>query len=222
MILLILIAMVGVYIGLFVLNEYKSKSAQQRWAWRVILLFPVIYLTWDIPVGYVAFKSACAREGGLKVYKQPEPADTLRLANGFDELTAAGLLKRFPSLKQVEAQRISGVGDFRLYTRGNDGAIVVAQNELLPRTNAIGAEFTAIKNVIAEDEYKKLPFRLGRRRSVLKGANDQIFATFTKFYTAWSDDSNTLFGRAIGVSYCHFDAMPADELTKLIVRDESK
>ena len=218
MIAMILLALIGVYIGLFVFAGYRNKNPKQRWTWWVILLLPVIYLTWDIPVGYIAFKSACAREGGLKVYKQPEPADTLRLGNGFSSLTAEGLLKTFPSLKIVEVRDPIGYGNFRKFMRGADGAVNIEEFDPKQQPNFNIEGSTTAAYLIREEEHKESRFRLGRNRYMLKTAGGENVAVFTNFQTAWSIDTNTLLGRAIGVDFCYYESNPENELTKLIAK----
>src|SRR5436190_191753 len=78
----------------------------QGWARVVgiaILVGPLIYKTWDIPVGYVIFRQACEAESGMRVYEpQPRPAKVLRLED-LSSSDAAAYLKRYPALEAIEA-----------------------------------------------------------------------------------------------------------------------
>ena len=33
----------------------------------VLLLFPLIYVTWDMPVGYFKYRNVCRKEGGIRI-----------------------------------------------------------------------------------------------------------------------------------------------------------
>ena len=106
---LILLALIGAYISLFIVAGLVNKSWKKRGIWWAVILFPLVIWGWDYPVVYYEFVQQCRNEGGLKVFKQPEKVNRLRLEGEVGEISAQYILREFsPRLLAVEVQSNHG------------------------------------------------------------------------------------------------------------------
>ena len=100
-----LLLVAALYLG----SMYWIAKKLTTWVARivVVLLFfsPAIYVVWTYQAIKHEHQAACAREGGLKVFIQPEKVDRVQLAmESFNKRDATGLLREFsPRLSMVEA-----------------------------------------------------------------------------------------------------------------------
>lgn len=221
MIALTLLLLLGLYLGLFVLVGIKAKSWTPRVLLWLVLLSPVIALTWDMPVGYYRYKTLCAAEGGLRVYEPyPPQAKVLRLdAAHFFESDARGLLGDYPTLEAIETsdERFSGARP-RAYAR-------YARNPLSPiptkgprdRFNPVvtlldkvedqpGGQVTLAAgpsqaDYILTQEHEDRPIRLSITRRWLRKTDGTPVASTTSIVYAWTNEQNTLLGRT-SAEYC--------------------
>ena len=93
------------YLALLVWAIRGPKTLLVRTAALLVLLSPVIYLVGSYQFVHYRHYQDCAREGGLKVFVQPEKADRIRL--NLDSFIAGSraeflLTTLYPSLKTVE------------------------------------------------------------------------------------------------------------------------
>jgi hypothetical protein len=67
------------YPALFVWAYKKNKTWQTRLVWCGLLSVPLVAHFWDYPVIYYRHQQACAADGGLRVFVQPERVDRVQL-----------------------------------------------------------------------------------------------------------------------------------------------
>ena len=105
MIAITFLVLVVVYAGLLLLVGFKLKSWTARITAWLVLLSPPGYWLWTYQAIQYEHKQACARDGGLKVFIQPEKADRIQLdRDSFSDASAKGLLDYYsPRLVLVEA-----------------------------------------------------------------------------------------------------------------------
>ena len=221
MIALTLLLLLGLYLGLFVLVGIKAKSWTPRVLLWLVLLSPVIALTWDMPVGYYRYKTLCAAEGGLRVYEPyPPQAKVLRLdAEHFEESDARSLLSRYLTLVAVETRDVNfSTAQPRAYaryernpmspipTRGprDDFKPVVTsldQVEVrLTGTVTIVAGHSRADYILTQ-EHEERPIRLSITRRWLRKTDGTPVASTTSIVYAWTNEQNTLLGRT-AAEYC--------------------
>lgn len=210
MISLALLILIGAYIGLFVLAWKKNKTWRGRMTWWAILLAPLVYVTWDIPVGYYQFQQACKKDGGLKVFEKPEVVRELKLGKGLDRYEAESILRKYSSLRIIEAQDVSKNDEYFLFKKNEKGEI-----NQMPLSDSLQASF------VIERESKDQGIRLEKVRWVLKRINGQEIAAYTHFSYSLSNPEHTLFGRSGGPScyqYGEGNPLPYIPLISLIAK----
>ena len=70
-----LLIIAGLYFSLFVFANKCSKYWSVRLLLWAVLLSPLVYKTWDMPVGHARFKALCKKEGGMNFRERmPMPA----------------------------------------------------------------------------------------------------------------------------------------------------
>lgn len=208
-----LMFLVGLYIAalVFVWRTFQSRTA--RTIGLLILLAPLIWKTWDMPVGHYRFTQACDAEAGVKVYEpNPAPAKRVRLeGSSFGASSAEGALQRYPSLLQIEAEdrefsyfRPPAYG---VYERLSDGKISSTLMDKVGKVNGRG-ESKVLESALSQAEYvisetrEHLPYRLYKGQHALRYSNGRLVATVTSFgYTDTDPDHSLLrmpWGRADG------------------------
>ena len=81
MIALGLLILFGLYIALLVAAWRIPRSRWGRFIAIAVVLSPVIWKTWDMPVGYYRFRQVCNAEAGVKVFESnAAPANSRRNA----------------------------------------------------------------------------------------------------------------------------------------------
>lgn len=177
------------YLVLLVWVGYKLKSWPTRIAVLLLMLSPFIY--WVGSYQYIQYehKQACAREGGLKVFIEPEKADRVRL--DMDSLGGADraeflLEKVSPKLAAVEAWdgNYNGKGQKTGYfTFSLDPATTTLPPKAwkfvkTPLVAPAADLYVLSESTSLTDAIEKTTTTLSR--------NGQQIATWTKFYHYWS------------------------------------
>lgn len=227
MISLILLILTGIYLSLFVIAGRRNDSWSARVFWWVILLLPLIVLTWDMPVGYYRYKALCKEEGGLRIYQpNPAPAKVVRLqAERFDQASARSVLATYPTLDAVETLdanfETAEPPAYARYERNPQSPIPARgpRDEFKPlitsldsvewrRSNPAGLVTVAVGPSRAdyvltrEDELR--PIRLSITRHWLRKPDGSPVASTTSVVFSWTDPMNTLLGRT-AFEYCGTD-----------------
>jgi hypothetical protein len=233
---LILILMLGSYLGLFVVAGVKTNSWTPRIILWFVLLAPPLALTWDIPVGYYRFKQLCAAEGGMREYESnPPPAKVLRLdAEHFGESAARSLLSSYPTLDAVETRDANfSTAQPRAYARyernplspvptsGPRDAFQPVVTSLDKVEVRIGGTITLAAGPSLADysltkDHEDRPIRLSVTRQWLRKPGGKPVASTTSFVYAWTKPTNTLLGRT-GYSYCGSNSGSEDKNEKLLL-----
>jgi len=239
MITLVLLALLALYVSLFVIAGVKTKRWTSRFLWWLVLLSPVIALTWDMPVGYYRYKSLCAAEGGLHVYEpNPPQAKVLRLdAAHFSESTARSLLGDYPTLEAIETrdERFSGARPraYARYERNPVSPIPTKgpRDEFKPSVTSLdkveqrpGGQVTLAAgpsqaDYILTKEHEDRPIRLGITRQWLRKPDGTPVASTTSVVFRWTNPMNTLLGRT-AIEECSTAAAHTyrDDLLALIAK----
>ena len=208
-----LMFLVGLYIGALVLVWRHFPTRIARTVGLLILLSPLIWKTWDMPVGHYRFTQACDAEAGIKIYDpNPAPSKRLRLeGTAFNESYAEDALQRHPFLLQVEAQdrqysyfRPPAYG---VYERLPDGKVSSTLMDKVGKVNGQG-ENKVLESAPSQAEYvisevrEYLPYRLNKGQYVLRHNDGRLVATVTSFgYTDTDPDHSLLrmpWGRVVG------------------------
>lgn len=176
------------------------------------LLTPLLWITWDIPIGYYQFQKACSAEGGLRVFEKTEPADRVRLGQKyFSKSSAEYLLQKFPSLKIVDAQNEPGIyGRYFNYSR-------MANKIIAEESYETGAK----ASYFLEQQELYIGIRLHKIVWTLRNGSGKTLAQWTELYYLWSDPSNTLLGRSGGPGCFQSGSkneLPFEILTTLIAK----
>ena len=200
MIALALLFLTALYLLLLLLAAFKARG---RWRvfFLVLLLGPLVYVTWDMPVGYLMFRHVCEAEGGLRIYeKSPAPASVLRMQDNYYAGDAEDTVKRYPSLAAVEAVdpniRDTTPRVYTTYRRAEDGSV---QTEVLDRYGGgIGGRYEITPGVsradyVLSDEYEKRPIRLSITRHWLKTSAGSPVASTNRIVYLWTDPSHTVY-----------------------------
>lgn len=188
MITMILLPILALYIALLIWAGRKIKRWPGRIAGLLVLLSPVIY--WIGSYQYVQYRHEqdCAREGGLRVFIQPEKTDRIRLdmnSYGADDHAEFLLKNLYPKLVVVEAWDGKSTGDGRSgYFSYSIDAVTVA----LPKK-----DWKYIKKPLAEptvglyvlSESSQFKNEIEKTTTVLS-RNGNTVASWTKFYHYWS------------------------------------
>jgi hypothetical protein len=196
-----------------------------------MLLAPLIWKTWDIPVGYYRFQKLCEAEAGFTVYvPNPPPAKLVRLGEAeakrmpnsppakvvrVDMLSyfAEDLLKRSPSIQGVEARDkefdyLSKPKAFALYERAEDGNITSRLIDKVGKRSGKGA------TVVLESAPSKADYiftktrdyypgdRISRERLELRSKDGTLIGFASSLDYRWSHPPNTLFNFSIHTSRC--------------------
>ena len=221
MIALALLLLTALYLFLL----YQATKARGRWRvfFVVALLGPVIYVIWDMPVGYLMFRHVCEAEGGLRIYeKNPPPASVLRMQDHYYASDAEDMLRRYPSLAAVEAvdRKVSYTTPriHTTYRRAEDGSV---QTEVLDRYEGgfagryditLGASRA---DYVLSDEYEKRPIRLSITRRWLKTSAGSPVASANRIVYLWTNPSHTVYAANVQ-SVCGSPTAPLNELLELI------
>jgi len=197
----------GLYFSLFVFANKCSKYWSVRLLLWAVLLSPLVYKTWDMPVGHAQFKALCKKEGGMKVFvSNPARAKRIRLeGRRFGSLFAEGALNRRKSLQQVEAQDkkydFTNPVAYALYERGSDGKVVSSLMDAVERPGGHG-ELKVIRRASSEADYilsysqETRPIRILVEHYTLRRRADwRVIATTTRMIYEWTDPNKTLLAR---------------------------
>ncbi|HPX62455.1 MAG TPA: hypothetical protein PLN25_11920 [Deltaproteobacteria bacterium] len=215
MITMILIVIAVFYVLAFLAVTFMAPNWGARVAGWLLLLSPIIWKTWDIPIGQHKFKKLCEQEAGIKIYVQnPKLAKRIRLeGNEFSDSTADKYFQFYPSIQQIEAKdkEYSYVYDpiaYALYERDGKGKVVSKLMDTVdkspPKTRVTHAASSKAEYFLSY-EIKKYPYRTTLYRYTLRSADNTVIGTVTNIYHAWSKPENTLLGRAFNVKYCGSD-----------------
>jgi len=209
MIAMALILLTALYVVLFFIVGLKTN----RWATRLIgwgvLLAPLIWKTWDIPVGYYRFQKLCEAEAGFKVFvPNPAPARIIRLDTS--SYSGETLLRRRPSVQAAEAQDkkydyLSKPMAFALYERGENEKIVSRLMDKVGTTPGRG-DVRVLESAPSNADYifsENLDYpgdRISRQVQQLRSKEGTLIGSSTSL-DYWSGDPLTLF-IASNVRYC--------------------
>ena len=198
----------GLYFSLFVFANKCSKYWSVRLLLWAVLLSPLVYKTWDMPVGHAQFKALCKKEGGMKVLvANPAKAKRIRFEGSSRWSDSAGwdYLPRFPSLQQVEAPDpqygFTRPPAMALYERGPDGKVVSSLMDAVERPGGHG-ELKVIRRAPTEADYilsywqETRPIRILVEHYTLRRRADwRVIATTTRIAYEWTDPDKTLLAR---------------------------
>jgi hypothetical protein len=219
MIALALLILIGLYLCLFVIAGFRTRSWSRRFIWWGALLAPFVWLTWDMPVGYYRFNAMCEKEGGVKVYEEkPAQAKVLRLDVDGMRWAGGGLLINYPTLDAIEAGDEKHANAtppaYARYERdphkpartsfdkkiAHDPIISRLIDRVEQRPNGY---FTVERGasqadyVLGETHWEE-PIRMNLRRFTLRHADGRVVATSTRIGYSWTNSNNTLLGRTRG------------------------
>lgn len=211
---MVLLVILGLYLVLFVVVGFKTKKWSSRLAGWAILLTPLIWKTWDIPVGYYHFQKLCEAEAGFKVnVTNPVRARIIRLDSySYTAGHAEELLQKRPSLTAIEAKDkkfkyLSEPVAFSLYERAADGAIV---SHLLDKIGTTpGRGYTRVlESAPSNADYiftETLDYpadRMSRQIQRLRSKDGTVIGSSTSLDYMWSNPANSLLAQPIRVSRC--------------------
>lgn len=211
-----LLLLTGLYLGLFVVAGFRSKSWTDRLLWWVLLLAPFILLTWDMPVGYYRFKTMCEKEGGVRVLEErPAQAKVLRLdADGLFS-PGGGLLQDYPTLVAIEAaDQKYGLAEPRAYARYERDPDVPApktmreklqfplkafKSRLIDRVEERRNRYFTVErgpsaaDYVLTEQRTESPIRMAITKFTLRHPDGRVVATSTRIGYSWTNSSNTVF-----------------------------
>lgn len=209
--LVLLVIIIG-YPALFVWAYKKNETWQSRLVWCGLLSVPLVAHFWDYPVIYYRHQQACAADGGLRVFVQPEKVDRVQLdensyysSGGYAE----GTLQNFyPAIQMVEMNVGGGLpSDIKKYVRysvdpasTNDGPNKY-KFVITPLT-----EFTAGMYRLRK---KNSPHFHGEKNQVFLEKNGTTYAQWTEYSSIWN---------AGGIAYDSWDCYSIRE-TKRVNKD---
>lgn len=209
MIALGLLILFGLYIALLVAAWRIPRSRWGRFIAIAVVLSPVIWKTWDMPVGYYRFRQVCNAEAGVKVFESnAAPANRIRLEGGaFGNSSAEYLLDKFPFLQQVEAEDreysyLTPVA-YAVYERAPDGKVRATLMDKVGQVNGIG-EIKLLESATSQAEYvisktkESLPYRLHKLQHTLRHKDGRPVATVTAFGYTDTNPYNSLLGMPWG------------------------
>lgn len=218
MIALTLLFVTGIYLGLLVLALWKPEGWWKAF-WAAVVLSPVAYYTWDIPVGYYHFQKLCKAEAGLKIYV-PNPAQAKRIrldGHNFSGTDAEEFLKVRPTLEQIEAKDkkidYSIPPAYALYERNADGQVVSTLIDKVGRPQ--GGDMTVLEAAPSQAEYnlefeRKYPsLRSSFERLTLRRSDGFVIGTSTWINYKWSIPT-------VWTNRCGYDALGYRKLLDLI------
>ncbi|BEV13614.1 hypothetical protein HBDW_04020 [Herbaspirillum sp. DW155] len=173
----------SVFVVLMILALRVPKTRWGKLFWFAVVLSPVVWLTWDIPYGYVRFKMACYADAGLKVYeKDLPPARRIRLVEG-SFLTPRYVFNKFPSIQQVEVrdEKFNNVRPtaYAVYERGEDGKLI---STAMDKVEEIHGSLMLVESAPSQADYtinetrEILPYRLYKTHYTLHRKEKQLVA----------------------------------------------
>ena len=208
---MVLLVCIGLYLVLFVAVGFKTKKWSSRLTGWVILLAPLIWKTWDIPVGYYRFQKLCETEAGVKVFvPNPAPAKIIRLNT--PSYSGGELLRRRPSIQAVEAQDekydyLSNPMAFSMYERDADGKIVSRLLDKVGEKNGQGG-VRVLESAPSNADYiftTNLDYpgdRMSRQIQQLRSKDGTVIGSSTSLKYLWSNPAKTLFADSLYTSRC--------------------
>lgn len=213
MIAMTLIVLTALYVVLFLVVGFKTN----RWATRLtgwgILLAPLIWKTWDIPVGYYRFQKLCEAEAGFKVFvPNPVPAKVIRLDScSYSDLAAEEILKKRSAVVAVEAgdkkysSYLCQPVAFAYYERNPEGGVIARLMDKVGKMNGRG-ETRVLESAQSNADYiftENLDYpgdRISRQVQQLRSKEGTLIGSSTSLNYWWGDPL-TLF-IASNVRYC--------------------
>lgn len=214
MIAMTLMVLAGLYVVLFIVVGFMTKQWSTRLTGWGILLAPLIWKTWDIPVGQYHFNKLCEAEAGFKVnVPNPAPAKIIRLDSySYTADHAESILRKRLSVIAVEAKDkkydyLSHPVAFALYERDPDGNIA---SRLLGKVGQpLGrGEIQVIESAPLNADYivtEALDYpgdRMSRLKQELRSKDGTVIGTSTSIKYMWSNPANTLFADSFHTSSC--------------------
>jgi hypothetical protein len=203
---------------LLIVAIVRPKTRKRKIIWCLVVLSPLIWKTWDMPIGYVQYSVLCAREGGLKIIEHNlPPAKVVRVdAHRFFLSFITEILRRNPQIEGVEAghpEKFMHDLYARYYAQRNLTNTATAKDidvkiEATDESTGYPEEKTyrmspmkskADYMILAERE--SYPFRTAVDRLILSRSDGQRLAVAGQVSFSWTLDRNTLFGRAY-ISAC--------------------
>jgi hypothetical protein len=202
------------YIVFFIVVGLSAK----RWATRLfgwgILLAPLVWKTWDIPVGYYHFQNLCETEAGFKIFiPNPAPARIIRLDSySYTHLYAEEILAKRPSVVAVEAKDkkfnyLSKPVAFAYYERNTEGKVISRLIDEVGNTLGSG-DIRVLKSSPSSADYivtQSLDYpgnRVSRWRQELRYKDGTVIASSTSLDYMWSNPANTLFAQSFHTDRC--------------------
>lgn len=211
MIAMALIFLTVLYLALFIVVGFKAKQWSSRLTGWGILLAPLIWKTWDIPVGYYRFQKLCEAEAGFKVFvPNPVPARVIRLDTS--SYSGETLLRRRPSVHGVEAQDkkydyLSNPLAFALYERTQDNGITSRLMDKVGKAPGRG-DISVLESAPSSADYvfsQKLDYpgyRMSRQIQQLRSKDGSLIGASISLEYMWSNPANTLFADSFHTSRC--------------------
>lgn len=210
MIAIVVITVAVGYLILILLALILPKTWAEKFLYTGIALTPLIWKTWDMPIGYINYRMLCQKEAGLHVIQREfSPAKILRFpANLTEEDELSRLLKLNENLQAIEAghPRLYFADIYVRYRLSTDAWQKLYMEAEDTVTGYPGsADYSVIKmdssaNYKIIEETENHAFRSTIQRVVLLNASGARLATFGWVIYGWTVASNTLFGRAISSS----------------------
>lgn len=216
MIALTLIAITVLYIAAFVLVGIKTRTWKRRAIGWGVLAIPLVLWLWDLPIIKVNHYLACKREGGLKVYIQPEKTDRVRLDGdqqlfNYDDVDAKYVLQKFyPMVKFVEAKETSGINKEQYFE------YTVDSRSLSKGRN----DYTLIKKALVNEDkhvyiltkrYQKKTHLTKKQVALFRDGN--LYATWTTVTSSWNSSGFIRHGWQ-----CYTGRVPENELVLLLLK----
>lgn len=195
-----LLIIAALYIALMVWVSRKFQTWPARMAVVLVMLSPVLYWVGSYQYVHYRHEQDCAREGGLKVFIQPEKADRIRIGpEGFSGVeNAEGFLKRyFPRLALVEVwdghYDGSGTGKkIGLFSTALDPATTTLPKKDWTLIKSPLSEFTSGLYVLSVEHASEKKY-IDKTITTLK-RNGQLYATWTSLKHMWSNNGAVPIG----------------------------
>lgn len=224
MIAIALLFFMAVYLWALLLALTKPPGIWKIF-WLALVLSPLLYKVWDIPLGYYEYQKICKAEAGFKVnVPNPAPARIIRLeGRRFGKPYAEDYLEERPSLEQIEAQdpeiTYSRPVAYARYERDAAGKV---KSTLIDKVGRVKGETTVLEAGTSKAEYilsHELLYpslRSTLERYALRRADGLVIGSSTSVHYMWSNPANTLFAQAFKVSSCGASLMDEEKLVDLI------
>jgi hypothetical protein len=215
---LVVIAIFLIYVILLIVAIVRPKTRKRKIIWCLVVLSPLIWKTWDMPIGYVQYRVLCAREGGLQIIEHDlMPAKVVRVdANRFSSSFVTEILQRNPQIESVEAghpERYMHNLYARYYIQKYSNDISITKDiDLKIEASDEEVGYPWEKNYrmrpmkskadyVILEERKLYPFRTTINRLILSRSDGKKVAMASQIHFSWTLDRNTLFGRAFISNY---------------------